>query len=120
MKKIFAIATATFLVLASSQASAQELKVKNIIGLCVQGDVSKGVSDPSCIGWFDGYTAALRFAARPTSLKSNEAACVPAGTTIDQQLLAVFQYVQAEPKNLEESADSGVYKAFAKAYPCAQ
>ncbi|MFZ3481906.1 Rap1a/Tai family immunity protein [Sphingomonas sp. 3-13AW] len=119
MKKILALATLTVLsALPIAPAAAQNLTVKNMIGLCARGDVSQGVSDPSCIAYFEGYTAAVRTVGRPSGVDPRNAACVPDGVTVDQQVLALFQYVQADEKSLDEPAGAGVYKALARAYPC--
>lgn len=123
MKKnllLAAIAMASALPSMPASAQSQALTVKNMIGLCTRGNVSQGVSDPSCIAYFEGYSTALRVVGRPSSVAPRDAACMPAGVTVDQQVLALFQYVQADPKALDEAAGVGVYKALARVYPCAR
>lgn len=121
MKKIIILsALALASTLASAPASAQKLAVKNIVGLCTRGNIAQGVSDPSCIAYLEGYATALRVAGRPANVAPRDAACVPEASTVDQKVLALFQYVQSDPKTLEEPAGPGLYKALARAYPCAR
>jgi hypothetical protein len=119
VKKIIALsALAIAAALPSAPAAAQNLAVKNIVGLCTRGNVSQGVSDPSCIAYLEGFAPALRVAGRPANLAPREAACVPESSTVDQKVLALYQYVQSDPKTLELPAGTGLYRALARAYPC--
>ena len=121
MKKIIALsALAIAAALPAAPASAQSLAVKNIVGLCTRGNVSQGVSDPSCIAYLEGYATALRVVGRPSTVAPRDAACVPESVTVDQKVLALFQYVQSDPKTLEQPAGPGLYRALARAYPCAR
>ncbi|MDV3203211.1 MAG: Rap1a/Tai family immunity protein [Sweet potato little leaf phytoplasma] len=119
MKKILLLASLAA-TLSPVSASAQNLTVKNMIGLCTRGNVSQGISDPSCIAYFEGYTTALRTVGRPSTVPGNAAACVPAGVTVDQGVLALFQYVQSDQRVLDEPAGVGIYKALARVYPCSR
>jgi hypothetical protein len=119
VKKTIALAAlAVAAAMPSAPAAAQNLTVRNMIGLCVRGDVAQGVTDPSCIAWFEGFSTALRVVGRPAGSAPQNAACVPAGVTVDQEVLALLQYVQADQRTLSEPAGTGVYKAMARAYPC--
>jgi len=119
VKKIIALsAIAVAAALPSAPAAAQSLAVKNIIALCTRGDVSKGVSDPSCIAYLEGFATALRVVGRPANVAPREAACVPEASSVDQKVLALYQYVQTDPKTLELPAGTGIYRALARAYPC--
>ena len=98
-------------------AEAQTLKVQNMVALCVSGNVAQGVSDPSCIGWFEGFSAALRVVGRAPA-GSDRAVCIPQGTTVDQQVLSLLQYVEKNQSALVEDLATGTYKALASSYPC--
>lgn len=115
-----ALAMAAVVPAAPAAAQSQNLTVKNMIGLCTRGNVSQGISDPSCIAYFEGYSTALRVIGRPSTVAPAAAACMPAGVTVDQQVLALFQYVQTDQKALDEPAGVGIYKALARVYPCAR
>lgn len=121
MKKIIALsALAVAAALPAAPATAQKLAVKNIVALCTRGDVSKGVSDPSCIAYLEGFATALTVAGRPANVVPRDAACVPESSTVDQKVLALYQYVQTDPRTLELPAGTGIYRALARAYPCAR
>lgn len=121
MKKIVALsALAVAAALPSAPAAAQSLAVKNVVALCTRGDVSRGVSDPSCIAYLEGFATGLRVVGRPANVPPREAACVPESSTVDQKVLALYQYVQSDPKTLDLPAGTGVYRALARAYPCAR
>jgi len=113
---VIALATA----LPAAPAAAQNLAVKNIIALCTRGNVTQGVSDPSCIAYLEGYATALRVVGRPPNVAPRDAACVPESVSVDQKVLALFTYVQSDPKILDLPAGPGIYKALARAYPCAR
>ncbi len=121
MNKTFHAAVLAILVstVPPAPAHAQTLKVQNMVALCVRGNVTQGVSDPSCIAWFEGFSAALRVAGRPPA-GADRGVCVPQGTPVDQQVLSLLQYVEADQKVLTEDLAAGTYKALSRSFPCSR